>query len=118
MSNNPARDVLLARLARRLKILGGVVIALAVIGLGVYFIAPQWVLRGAIAWQTWRDGLGKACERCQPRATGSQVDAEGWVNDREQFMVAPQAGRATDQFITIQHAFEGGQVVAHAQRLV
>jgi pimeloyl-ACP methyl ester carboxylesterase len=57
MSNNPARDVLLARLARRLKILGGVVIALAVIGLGVYFIAPQWVLRGAIAWQTWRDGL-------------------------------------------------------------
>src|SRR5690242_11291995 len=57
MSNNPARDVLLARLARRLKVLGGVVIALAVIGLGVYFIAPQWVLRGAIAWQTWRDGL-------------------------------------------------------------
>lgn len=57
MSNNPARDVLLARLARRLKILGGVVIALAVIGLGVYFIAPQWLLRGAIAYQTWRDGL-------------------------------------------------------------
>ena len=57
MSNHPARDVLLARLARRLKILGGVVIALAVIGLGVYFIAPGAVLRGAIAWQTWRDGL-------------------------------------------------------------
>jgi pimeloyl-ACP methyl ester carboxylesterase len=57
MSNNPARGVLLARMARRLKILGGVVIALAVIGLGVYFIAPQWLLRGAIAWQTWRDGL-------------------------------------------------------------
>jgi len=57
MSNNPARDLLLARLARRLKILGGVVIALAVIGLGVYFIAPGWLLRGAIAWQTWRDGL-------------------------------------------------------------
>lgn len=60
MSNNPARDVLLARLGRRLKILGGVVIALAVIGLGVYFIAPQWLLRGAIAWQTWRDGLHRA----------------------------------------------------------
>ena len=60
MSNNPARDILLARLARRLKILGGVVIALAVIGLGVYFIAPQWLLRGAIAYQTWRDGLHRA----------------------------------------------------------
>lgn len=55
--SNPARDVLLARLARRLKILGAIVIALAVIGLGVYFIAPQWLLRGAIAWQAWRDGL-------------------------------------------------------------
>jgi pimeloyl-ACP methyl ester carboxylesterase len=57
MPANPAREILLARLARRLKILGGVVIALAVIGLGVYFFAPQWLLRGAIAWQTWRDGL-------------------------------------------------------------
>jgi pimeloyl-ACP methyl ester carboxylesterase len=57
MSNPPTRDVLLARFAWRLKILGGVVIALAVIGLGVYFIAPQWLLRGAIAWQAWRDGL-------------------------------------------------------------
>jgi len=57
MSNNPTRDVLLARLAWRLKILGAIVIALAVIGLGVYFIAPQWLLRGAIAWQAWRDGL-------------------------------------------------------------
>lgn len=57
MSSNPARDILLARFARRLKILGGVVIALAVIGLGVYFIAPKVVLRGAIAWQAWRDGL-------------------------------------------------------------
>lgn len=57
MSNNPTRDVLLARFAWRLKILGGVVIALAVLGLGVYFIAPQWLLRGAIAYQTWRDGL-------------------------------------------------------------
>ena len=57
MSNNPTRDVLLARFAWRLKILGGVVIALAVIGLGVYFIAPSVVLRGAIAWQAWRDGL-------------------------------------------------------------
>jgi pimeloyl-ACP methyl ester carboxylesterase len=57
MSDKSARDVLLARLARRLKILGGVVIALAVIGLGVYFFAPQRLLRGAIAWQTWRDGL-------------------------------------------------------------
>jgi pimeloyl-ACP methyl ester carboxylesterase len=57
MSDKSARDVLLARLARRLKMLGGVVIALAVIGLGVYFFAPQWLLRGAIAWQTWRDGL-------------------------------------------------------------
>jgi len=57
MPANPAREILLARLARRLKILGGVVIALAVIGLGVYFIAPGWLLRGAFAWQTWRDGL-------------------------------------------------------------
>ncbi|MGH8183765.1 MAG: alpha/beta fold hydrolase [Rhodanobacteraceae bacterium] len=57
MSNNPARDALLARFAYRLKILGGTVIALAVIGLAVYFIAPGAVLRGAIIWQTWRDGL-------------------------------------------------------------
>ena len=57
MSSNPTRNVLLARFAWRLKILGGVVIALAVLGLGVYFIAPGAVLRGAIAWQTWRDGL-------------------------------------------------------------
>lgn len=57
MSNHPTRDVLLARFAWRLKILGGVVIALAVIGLGVYFIAPGAVLRGAVAWQAWRDGL-------------------------------------------------------------
>jgi pimeloyl-ACP methyl ester carboxylesterase len=57
MSNNPTRDVLLARFAWRLKILGAIVIALAVIGLGVYFIAPQWLLRGAITWQAWRDGL-------------------------------------------------------------
>ncbi|MGH8125086.1 MAG: alpha/beta fold hydrolase [Rhodanobacteraceae bacterium] len=57
MSNNLARGLILARLARRLKILGGVFIALAVIGLAVYFFAPAWVLRGAIMWQTWRDGL-------------------------------------------------------------
>jgi pimeloyl-ACP methyl ester carboxylesterase len=57
MSNYPARGMLLARFARRLKILCGVVIALAVIGLGVYFIAPGAVLRGAIAWQAWRYGL-------------------------------------------------------------
>jgi len=57
MSNPSNRDVLLARFAWRLKILGGMVIALAVLGLGVYFLAPQWLLRGAIAYQTWRDGL-------------------------------------------------------------
>ena len=57
MSNHPTRDMLLARFAWRLKILGGVAIALAVIGLGVYFIAPRVVLRGAVAWQAWRDGL-------------------------------------------------------------
>lgn len=57
MSSNPARNAILARVARRLKILGGVIIALAVIGLAVYFIAPRWVLDGAITWQTWRDGL-------------------------------------------------------------
>jgi pimeloyl-ACP methyl ester carboxylesterase len=57
MSNHPTRDVLLARFAWRLKILGGVVIALAVLGLGVYFIAPGAVLRGAVTWQAWRDGL-------------------------------------------------------------
>ncbi|WHZ20092.1 MAG: Hydrolase, alpha/beta fold family [Rhodanobacteraceae bacterium] len=57
MSNNPARDALLARFAFRLKVLGGLIIALAVIGLAVYFIAPRVLLRGAIAWQAWRDGL-------------------------------------------------------------
>lgn len=57
MSGYPARDALLARVAHRLKILGGVFIALAVIGLAVYFFAPQWLLDGAIKYQTWRDGL-------------------------------------------------------------
>ncbi|HEU0277523.1 MAG TPA: alpha/beta fold hydrolase [Rhodanobacteraceae bacterium] len=57
MSNNPIRDALLARIALRLKILGGIVIAAAVLGLAVYFAAPGVLLRGAITWQTWRDGL-------------------------------------------------------------
>jgi pimeloyl-ACP methyl ester carboxylesterase len=57
MSNNPARDAILARVAHRLKILGGLVIALAVIGLAIYFFAPRWVLQAAIQYQTWRDGL-------------------------------------------------------------
>ncbi|MGH8114333.1 MAG: alpha/beta fold hydrolase [Rhodanobacteraceae bacterium] len=57
MSDSPARNAILARVAQRLKILGAIIIALAVIGLAVYFLAPRWVLDGAIAWQTWRDGL-------------------------------------------------------------
>ena len=57
MSKHPARGAILARVAIRLKILGAVVIALAVIGLAVYFFAPGWVLRAAIKYQTWRDGL-------------------------------------------------------------
>lgn len=57
MAKDPARNVVLARVARRLKILGAVIIALAVAGLGVYLIAPSLLLRGAIAWQAWRDGL-------------------------------------------------------------
>ena len=58
MANEAAiRKALLARFAFRLKVLGGVAIALAVLGLAVYFLAPRVVLRGAIAWQTWRDGL-------------------------------------------------------------
>lgn len=57
MPNNPTRKLLLARVALRLKMLGAVAIAVAVLGLAVYFFAPQWLLRGAIAWQTWRDGL-------------------------------------------------------------
>lgn len=51
------RRVLLARFAFRLKVLGGIAIALAVIGLAVYFFAPGVLFRGAIEWQTWRDGL-------------------------------------------------------------
>lgn len=57
MSSHPARDALLARIAWRLKILGGIAITVAVLGLAVYFLAPQWLLDGAITWQTWRDGL-------------------------------------------------------------
>ncbi|MGH8117612.1 MAG: alpha/beta fold hydrolase [Rhodanobacteraceae bacterium] len=57
MSGNPARDALLRRVAFRLKVLGGIVIALAVIGLAIYFIAPGVLYRGAIKYQTWRDGL-------------------------------------------------------------
>lgn len=57
MSDHFGRNAILARVARRLKILGGVIIALAVVALAVYFIAPRWVLQGAIAWKTWRDGL-------------------------------------------------------------
>ena len=57
MSKNPARDAILARVAYRLKTLGGLVIALAAMGLAVYFFAPRVVLRGVIASQVWRDGL-------------------------------------------------------------
>lgn len=57
MSDHSGRNVIVARVARRLKILGSIIIALAVIGLGVYFLAPRWLLNGAVAWQTWRDGL-------------------------------------------------------------
>lgn len=57
MPDQSGRNAIFARVARRLKTLGGVIIALAVIALAVYFIAPRWVLHGAIAWRTWRDGL-------------------------------------------------------------
>ncbi|MGH8144890.1 MAG: alpha/beta fold hydrolase [Rhodanobacteraceae bacterium] len=57
MSDNPARNPIFARVAHRLKLLGGVVIALAVIGLAIYFAAPGWVLKAAIRYQTWHDGL-------------------------------------------------------------
>lgn len=57
MAGNPARDLLLRRLAWRLKLLGITAITLAVLGLGVYFAAPGWLLKGAIQWQAWRDGL-------------------------------------------------------------
>lgn len=57
MSNHPARDAVLARAGRRLKILGIAIIALAVVGLAVYLIAPRWLLDGAVTWQKWRDGL-------------------------------------------------------------
>lgn len=57
MAQDSARNPVLARIARRLKILGVVIIALAVAALAVYLIAPVVVLDGAIAWQTWRDGL-------------------------------------------------------------
>jgi pimeloyl-ACP methyl ester carboxylesterase len=57
MAKDPARNVLLARVARRLKILGIAIIAVAVAALAVYLIAPRVLLDGAIAWQKWRDGL-------------------------------------------------------------
>ncbi|HET7612160.1 MAG TPA: alpha/beta fold hydrolase, partial [Rhodanobacteraceae bacterium] len=57
MAKDPARNVLLARVGRRLKILGIAIVAVAVVALAVYLIAPRVVLQGAIAWQTWRDGL-------------------------------------------------------------
>jgi len=57
MAKDSARNPVLARVARRLKILGVVIIALAVAALAVYLIAPRVVLEGAITWQTWRDGL-------------------------------------------------------------
>lgn len=57
MAKDSARNPVLARVARRLKILGVVIIALAVAALSVYLIAPRVVLDGAIAWQKWRDGL-------------------------------------------------------------
>jgi pimeloyl-ACP methyl ester carboxylesterase len=57
MAQHPVRNVVLARVAFRLKVLGGVAIALAVLGLGLYLLAPKVLLQGAIAWQTWRAGL-------------------------------------------------------------
>lgn len=57
MAKDPVRSAVLARVARRLKILGAVLISLAVLGLGVYFLAPGWLVRGAFAYQAWQDGL-------------------------------------------------------------
>ncbi|HEX7326700.1 MAG TPA: alpha/beta fold hydrolase [Rhodanobacteraceae bacterium] len=57
MARDPIRSAVLARIAYRLKVLGGIAVAIAIIGLAVYFIAPQWLLRGAILYQTWHDGL-------------------------------------------------------------
>lgn len=57
MSDHAVRDALFARVAWRLKILGAIIIALAVLGLAVYYFAPQWLLKGAIQYKTWRDGL-------------------------------------------------------------
>lgn len=57
MAKNPVRSAILARLAFRLKVIGGIAIALAVLGLAVYYLTPGLLLRGGIAWQTWRDGL-------------------------------------------------------------
>ncbi|TAN05633.1 MAG: alpha/beta fold hydrolase [Rhodanobacteraceae bacterium] len=70
MAKGPVRNVVLARVAFRLKVLGGVAIALAVIGLGTYLLAPKVLLQGAIAWQTWRDGLHQR---------SIQVGATRWV---------------------------------------
>jgi pimeloyl-ACP methyl ester carboxylesterase len=58
-----ARQRIIARAARRLKILGAVILGAAVVALAVYFVAPQWVLRGAIAWQAWRDDLHRHTEQ-------------------------------------------------------
>ena len=57
MAKDSSHNVLLARVARRLKILGIAIIAVAVVALAVYLIAPRVVLDGAITWQKWRDGL-------------------------------------------------------------
>lgn len=59
MSKDPVRNVVLARVARRLKILAGILLVLGAIGLGVYFLAPGWLVRGAYVYQAWQDGLHK-----------------------------------------------------------
>lgn len=97
MPGNPARDALLARVAHRLKLLGGVFIALAVIGLAVYFIAPQWLLRGAIQYQTWRDGL---------HAKSVQVGDTRWAY--------VEGGKRDGPTLVLLHGFAG----SHASWLV
>ena len=53
------RTIVIRRIKRRLKVLGGLLGTIVLALLIVYFAAPQWLLRADFAWQAQRAHLAK-----------------------------------------------------------
>ncbi len=66
----PPRLSLRGRLLRRLKMLALLAALLLLGGVGVYQLAPSWLVRGWVTWQVWNDHL---------QAHSVKIDGVRWV---------------------------------------